>query len=140
MFCTHCGTWELAEGDLFCCWCGASYLRFTVDLQPAMLSTEEYPPPVALSVRNESPMGAITLARIQSSQIWASLLPNQPLPQLLGPGAQHIFLLDVDTFASRDGGEITIAVSALYACETRNALLHVRPPEAVAAETSKPQK
>ena len=136
MFCTRCGLWELTEGDLVCCGCGASYLRFTVDIQPATLSTEDYPPPVALHIRNESPMGAITLESVQSSVNWAALLPNQPLPHVLRPGAQHIFLLDVDTFAPRNGGEVIVTVSALYASETRSAVLHVRPPEGVATEMS----
>lgn len=136
MLCTHCGAWELAGGDLVCSWCGATYLCFTMELRPAALSTEDYPPPVALCVRNDSPMGEITLQTIESSRGWASLLPNQALPQRLNPGAQHVFLLDVDTFAPESEGEVTITVSVLYGSAVQSAVLHVRPPEVVTTQAS----
>lgn len=130
MHCPQCGLWELAAGDLVCSWCGTSYLRFAVALEPAELSTEDYPPPVELRVRNESPMGTITLDRIQTGQDWVTLVPGQPLPQTIPPGIEHIFYLDVDTFAAGvAANRATVAVGALYAAEVQTATLRLHQPE-----------
>ena len=128
MICTDCGLWELAPGDLACSWCGASYLRLNVSLGPATFSTEDYPPPVALRIRNESPMGAITLERIQPGQPWITLLPDPSLGLPIAPGTQHIFHLDVDTFAAGTEREGSVTVTALYAPEPQTAILHLQPP------------
>ncbi len=128
MQCTQCGLWELAAGDLVCAWCGASYLRFSATLEPAELSLEDYPPPVALRVRNESPVGAITLERIEPGRAWISLLPDQALPQTLAPGAEQSFLMDVDTFAaglSHLAGEAKVAVRARFAAAPATATLRL---------------
>ncbi len=128
MHCTHCGFWELAEGDLVCCWCGASYLRYTVSLRPAELSTEDYPPPLELSVENHSPMGTLTLERIHVGPPWISLLSDQPFPQTVAPGAGHRFYLDVDTFAAGPQTEVPITVFASYTAEAQTSTLYLRHP------------
>ena len=129
MHCTACGVWDLGRGDLVCSSCGASYLHFTVSLEPAALPVEDYPPPVALHVRNDSPLGAITLERIYTGTGWMTLLPGQPLPQLLAPGIEHTFAMDVDTFAAGAERQVIVSVTALYAPEARTALLRLQPPE-----------
>lgn len=128
MHCTVCGLWELGAGDLVCSWCGASYLRFTVSLEPAELSTEDYPPPIELRVRNESPMGAITLERIHTGAGWITPLPDQPLPQTLAPGTEQSFQFDADTFAAGTARGAVIAVTVRHAPEPRTALLHLQQP------------
>ncbi len=125
MQCTQCGLWELAAGDLVCGWCGTSYLRFTVSLEPAELSGEDYPPPVELRVGNQSPVGALTLERIDTGRGWITLLRDQILPQAIAPGAQHTFLLDADTFAARSEREAVITVTARHAPEAGTASLRV---------------
>lgn len=127
MHCEQCGLWELGAGDLVCAWCGASYLRFAVSVTPEELSTEDYPPPVELRVRNESPLGTLTLERIETGGVgWIALLPDPPLPQTLAPGAQQTFFLDVDTFAAGAERQAVLAVNALYAPEARTAVLRLR--------------
>ena len=125
MHCEQCGLWELGNGDLVCAWCGASYLRFTVSVLPGELSVEDYPPPVELRVRNESPLGAITLERIETGVAWIARLPDPPLPLTLAPGAQGTFLLDVDTFAAGAEHQAVLAVTALYAPEAGTAVLQL---------------
>ena len=125
MQCTHCGLWELAAGDLNCAWCGASYLLFSARLEPAELSREDYPPPVELHLRNDSPMGAITLERIEADRPWVTLLPDQALPRMLAPGAGHSFFLDVDTFAAGTEGVASVAVCARFAAAPLTATLHL---------------
>ena len=131
MQCTQCGLWELAAGDLVCSWCGTSYFRFTISLEPSELSAEDYPPPVELRVGNESPMGAITLEHIGTGRGWVTLLRDQPLPQAIAPGSEYTFLLDVDTFAAGSEREAVITVTALYAPEAGSATLRVQQPRAV---------
>lgn len=128
MHCGQCGLWELASGDLVCSWCGASYLRFTVSVPAGELSAEDYPPPVELRVRNESPLGTITLERIETGGGWIALLPDPPLPQTLAPGAGQTFLLDVDTFAAGAEYRAVLTVTALYAPVVETAVLQLRRP------------
>lgn len=128
MHCTQCGLWELGVGDLVCSWCGASYLHFTVSVQPAQLSIEDYPPPIELSICNESPMGAITVERLESSHSWITLLPDQFLPQAIAPGAEQTFLVDVDTFAAGNECQAVLAVNVLHAPEAATAVLHLQQP------------
>ena len=133
MHCTQCGLWELAQGDLVCCWCGTSFLRYTVSLEPAEVSPEDYPPPVELRISNESPMGTLTLQHIETGTPWITLLPDQPLPRRLAPGTQCRFYLDVDTFVADRLTEAPIAVSASYAAEPQTVTLHLRLPAPSAA-------
>ena len=128
MQCTQCGIWELGRGDLACSWCGESYLRYTASLEPQELSTEDYPPPITLRIRNDSPLGAITLQTIQPGQNWVRLLPGQPLPQTLQPGLEHKLYLDVDTFAAGSEQEAAITVTVLFAPEVGTATLRLQPP------------
>ncbi len=131
MLCTHCGLWELTTGDLVCCWCGASYLRFAVSLEPAVLPAEDYPPPVTLRVRNDSPLGAITLERLDIAQRWITPLPGQALPQTLSPGMHGTFHLDVDTFAAGVERQATVGVTAQYAGQAQTASLRLQSLQAI---------
>lgn len=128
MHCTQCGLWELGAGDLVCSWCGTGYLHFTVNAQPAQLSVEDYPPPIELSIRNESPMGAITIERLQSSQSWITPLPDQLLPQAIAPGEERTFFVDVDTFAAGGEREAVLTVTVLHAPNAGTAVLHLQQP------------
>ncbi len=133
MHCTHCGLWELAQGDLVCGWCGTSHLRYRVSLDPAEIAAEDYPPPVALRIYNESPVGVLTLEHIEAGAPWITLLPDQPLPHVLAPGTHCRFFLDVDTFSAGARTEASIAVSASYAAEPQIARLSLRQPVPSAA-------
>ena len=126
MLCTHCGLWELAGEDLSCSWCGACFLRCSFRLSPSVVSMEDYPPPVLLHIRNDSPMGSITLERIDTGASWITLLPGQSLPQTVPPGSQHTLSLDVDTFAAGAPAKLLLAVSVRFAGEPQTAVLHLQ--------------
>jgi hypothetical protein len=128
MTCTTCGQWELATGDLACAWCGTSYLRLSTRLTPETLNPEDYPPPVALQIQNNSPLAPITIDRITTNQPWLTLLPNQILPAAIAPGSLHTFLLDADTFAASHPSEATLTITARFAPNSQTATLRLQPP------------
>src|SRR5579875_1739650 len=128
MTCPHCALWELATGDLTCAWCGASFLHFTLHLDPQTLNPEDYPPPIQLHIHNKSPLAPITLDGIQPNQPWITLLPHHSLPQTIDPGANHTLLLDVDTFAPSITPEAQITVAIRYAPASQTAVLHLQTP------------
>ena len=124
MTCTHCNQWELTLGDLACSWCGTSYVRFTLTLNPTQLSTADYPPPVELNIQNHSPLAPITLETITPSHPWITLLLNQNSTPTIPPNTQHTLLLDIDTFASTDP-QATLTVTAQYAPQPQTTTLHL---------------
>src|SRR5262249_11844940 len=100
--CAQCKRWKPVETDMFCAWCGAKLVDFTLELLPPHIYVGEIAPGVELRINNSGCFGSIEVKAINVDKPWLVPQPGK-LPGPIRHGSSATVQLQPETWSLEDG-------------------------------------
>ena len=105
--CAQCKRWRPVETDMFCAWCGAKLVDFTLELSPPHIYVGDIPLAVELRIANSGCFGSIEIRAINVDKPWLVPQPGK----LSGPirhGGSATVQFQPETWSLEDGYHDTL--------------------------------